>query len=441
MYESKLMIFGFGGVGKSLLNLIMQENLFSLDNILVVDRTRKAMKYYEEKGGKRENCLLFEMDSSCYRELLDKLSEGDFFIYLAVGNDNLVLAKECAERNIHFLCTTDDTFSEIPFGEPFRYRTHFREYKELMNKTPGRATSVLQFGSNPGLISVLTKKALMVIAETDDHPFVSENREHLRELIKKGEFAHLAKELLVSAFVETDLDTTVSDYSEYEDTAYSTWSIADFEGEMNDRTIQKVGSEVSLSEHLERIGVPVDKVYYYNKQDGTLVLDTSGKYVRTGGYVKKQFFEGCVDAHEEVFSIHDYYTVKDDEGEIAYAPSTMFVYHPCDIALNSVYHEDNIRGKLITRDRMLSGGEMIGICVEGKNFNPIYLGTEAFYDENRDDTPTVLLVSASVLAAIKYMISHPDEGVLFPEYLDADEIIEYISPWLPVVTNRLNDGC
>ena len=87
MYESKLMIFGFGGVGKSLLNLIMQENLFSLDNILVVDRTRKAMKYYEEKGGKRENCLLFEMDSRCYRELLDKLSEGDFFsVYRSVGS-------------------------------------------------------------------------------------------------------------------------------------------------------------------------------------------------------------------------------------------------------------------------------------------------------------------------------------------------------------------
>ena len=414
MINAKIMVFGFGGVGKSLLNLILQEELFSIDDILIVDRSRKTFRYFEGKGGKIENFFLFEMDSHSYTEILDNLNRGDFLIYLAVGNDNLTLAKECAKRGIHFLCTTDDTFHDQPFNEPFRYRTHFYEYKELTEKTNGQATSILQFGSNPGLISVLTKKALIEIVENDDAPFVLENRDNLKKLIAADNYADLARQLQVTSFVETDLDTAKCDYSEYDDTAYSTWSVADFQGEMNDRTIQKLGSEETLSEHLKRIGVSADKIYYYNKADGTLVLDISGKYVKTGGYVKGRYVEGCVDAHEEVFSIHDYYTVRDDEGEITYAPTVMFVYHPCEIALSSVYHEDNIRARLITRDRMLSGGEIIGICVEGKNFNPIYVGTELYLDKNRDDTPTVLLVSASVFAAIKYMQNHPDKGVLFP---------------------------
>ncbi len=437
MDTSRIMLLGFGGVGRSLFKLLLEEKLFPIDNIMIADKTRKAFRYFEKNGGRKENFYLFQMDSKCYKEILDHLEAGDYFIYLAVGSDHLTLAKECAAREIHFLCTTDDTFYDQPFNEPFRYRKHFYEYKELMLATEGHATSVLQFGSNPGLVSLLTKRALKEIVETDETSFVSEHRERLRKMLEGGAYALLARELAVTAFIETDLDTTASDYEEHEDTAYSTWSVADFDAEMNDRTIQTVGSGTSLTEHLERVGVPADKVYYYNKQDGTLVLDIEGKYVKTGGYVKDQYMEGCVDAHEEVLSIHDYYTVRDSEGEILYAPSTMFVYRPCEIALRSMHHKENNFGKLITKDRMVSGGETIGICVEGRNFHPIYVGIERNYDSDREDTPTVLLVSASVLAAIRYMHDHPDEGVLLPEYLDADEILEHVSPWIPVIINRI----
>ncbi len=438
MYSAKIMLFGFGGVAKSLLDIILEEKLFAIDNIFISDKTRRAFHYFEKKGGRKENCFLFYMDSKCYKEMLDLLSEGDFLIYLAVGNDNLVLARECAERGIHFLCTTDDTFKDVPFTEPFRYKTHFYQYKELMNKSKGGATSVLQFGSNPGLISLLTKKALMEIVDNDDSAFVSDNRGELKKLYEDGMYAKLAQKLQVTSFIETDLDTAVSDYKEDEETAYSTWNVWDFEGEMNDRSIQKLGCNASLSEHLKRIGVSADDIFSFSREDGTLVLDVSGKTVKTRGYAKTISFEGCVDAHEEVFSIHDYYSLRDEDGKLIYSPTVMFVYRPCDIALNSVYHEDNFRSRLITKDRMLSGGEIIGMCVEGNNFNPIFVGVERYYDENREDTPTVLLVAVSVYAAIRYMHDHPDQGVLFPEYLDVNEVISHISKWLPITVNRID---
>ena len=437
MIDAKILILGFGAVGQSLFRLILEKNLFSIDNILIADRTRKTFGLFEAKGGKKENSFLYEMDSTCYKEMLEKLQEGDYFMNLAESNDDLVLATECSERGIHFLCTTDDTFGDLPFGEPFRYRTHFNQYKELMHVSAGRATSVIQFGSNPGLISVITKKALMEIVEHDENDFVADNRERLREFIRREEFALLAKELGVTALIETDLDTTVSEYVEKENIAYSTWNVHDFVAEMNDRSIQKLGSEVPLSEHLERIGVSPDKIYYYNKQDGTLVLDLPGKKIETTGYCKDKPFTGCVDAHEEVFSIHDYYTLRDENGEVEYAPSVMFVYHPAQISLNSVYHEHNERVRLIKKDKMISGGEIIGICVEGTKFDPIYAGTELYYEGTDFETPTVLLVSASVYAALLYMDAHPDRGVLLPEYLDANEIISGISPWLPFVSNKI----
>ena len=437
MIDSKIMLLGFGGVARSLFNLILKEGLFSIDKILVADRSRKALRAFESMGGKKENGFFLEMDSHVYTRILDLLEEGDYLMCLSEGNDSLILSKECAGRGIHFLCTTDDTFSDKPFTEPFRYRTHFYSLKDLMKKTAGKATSVLQFGSNPGLINLITKKALMEIVEGDEGDFVEKNRERLKDLVSRGEFARLASELKVTAFVEADLDTTESDYDEDDETAYSTWSIADFFEEMNDRSMQMLGSGVSLSEHLKRLNVSADQVFYYNKYDGTLVLDLPGKQVKTGSFSKELAFTGYVDAHEEIFSIHDYYTLRNEAGEIEYAPSVMFVYKPCDIAIRSIYHDLNRRSRLITKDRMTGGGETIGMCVEGENFRPIYVGIEVFYDKDSFETPTVLMVSASVFAAILYMEAHPKEGVVFPEYLDTDEVLESVRPWIPLVTHRM----
>lgn len=437
MNDPKLMILGMGMVGRSLLHILLENRMFSLDDILVTDKSRKAFNYFRDLGGRKENFIHSEVDSKCYREVLDRLESGDYLISLSVGCDCLVLARECSERSIHFICTADDTFHDTGFREPFRYRTHHYQYKELIEKTKGCATSILQFGMNPGLISILTKKALLDIVENDDSDFVAYNRGRLRKLAEAGEYPLLAKELQVISFIESDLDTTQTCMKEDENTVYSTWSADDFYAEMNDRSIQKLGSLTSLEDHLKRMGVSPDQIFYYNKYDGTLVLDASGKDVMTEGYTVNGVFTGCVDVHEEVFSIHDYYTARNDAGEIDYAPSVIFVYRPSDLALSSAHNKDIFRMRLIKKDRMLSGGETVGITVEGANFHPFYTGVELLYDSDRLETPTVLEVSASVYAAIRYISNHPDMGIMYPEHLDVDEILSYTGQYLPVVSKRI----
>lgn len=43
-------------------------------------------------------------------------------------------------------------------------------------------------------------------------------------------------------------------------------------------------------------------------------------------------------------------------------------------------------------------------------------------------------VAVSVFAALKYISKHPNEGILYPEQLDTEEVISYISPYLPVIS-------
>lgn len=432
----KVMFLGLGVVGQSLMCLLLENNVFSIEDFYVLDLDEKAFEFYLSKGGRRDNCLSFEVDSSNYLMIFDKMSEGDFLLCMADGNDSLILAQECYKRGIHFVSASDDTFDDVEDNEPFRYRNHFKDYKALMKNSENGATSVLQFGVNPGLVSVFSKKALKDIVDNDKGNFVSAKRKQFAELIAAEDYPRLAKELKVRAFVESDLDTTESDIIEKNDTVYSTWNVPDFDGESNDRSIVKVGTIDSLTEILEKVGISIDNVYYYNKGDGTLVFDLSGKEIKTKSNSGENEFEGSLDAHEEVFSLYDYYSNREDEGEIEYAPSVLFVYRPCDLAINSVLHGSNDKYQLITKERMLSGGEAVGICVEGDAFTNRYVGTALYLDESRFETPSVFLVSVSVYAAIKYIIKHPLEGVLFPEYLPLEEILSYVSPYLPIISNE-----
>lgn len=444
MNHSKLTLLGLGLVGRSLLKLLIGENYFRIDDIRVVEMDEGSFGYFESLGGKRENFLCLKLDSKCYSEIFGPMKKGDYLIRLAEGSDDTVLVRECLERGIHYLCASDDYFADRPLAETFPYRTHFYQFKELIKGSKGGATSILQFGINPGLISVLTKKALMDIVEKDEGDFVTKNRERLKSLAEQGDFPLLAKELQVSAFIEADLDSTQTDIEEKENEVYNTWNVNDFYEEMNDRSIQKLGTLVSLEEHLNRLAVSPDQIYYYNKHDGTLVLDIPGKNLETKAYSEGETFTGCVDSHEELFSLHDYYTIRDDKGEIDYAPSVMFVYRPCDLAINSVWCTDpelhrkkQYRIVPITKDRMTAGTEAVGITVEGKNFRPVYVGVAPVFDPKSPETPSVLEVSATLYAAMRYIANHPEEGILYPEYLEVNEMLSYTERFLPVISQKL----
>ena len=436
------MFLGMGVVGQSLLNIILKEKIFDLEDIFAADLSRESLDYFVELGGKKENTILFEMNSKTYMGIFEYLNRGDYFLCLADGNDYLELVTECSERGIHFISASDDTFDDVEDEESFRYLDHFIGYKKLSESSKGLATSVLQYGVNPGFVSTLTKKALIEIVDKDEGVFVKQNKSLLKELIRKNDFPKLAQELGVKAFIEADLDTTQADINEDIHTVYSTWNVPDFDAEMDDRTIISVGTKEQLSSVLSRIGATEDQIFYFNRENGLLVMNLTGKQLKAEAFSGDDYFMGCVDAHEEVLTIHDYYTLINDRGEIEYSPTVMFIYKPCNLAIDSVNHGDNKYYRLITMNEMLSGGESVGIVVEGENFAPIYVGTAISYVASRFETPSVLLVSASLLAAIKYIKEHPNEGVLFPEFLDAEEMLGYAKDYLPILTRKVisNNG-
>ncbi len=161
-----------------------------------------------------------------------------------------------------------------------------------------------------------------------------------------------------------------------------------------------------------------------------------GKLSKVKAVINDQIIEGCADDHEELHTIREYFSVWNEDGELEYAPSVMFVFLPCEIALKTALSDQVDKYHVIGMDELISGGEAIGMFIEGENFTSRYIGTEAYIGDGCIGTPSAFLVAVSIFAALKYIFRHPDEGILYPEQLDADEIISCISPYLPVISKE-----
>lgn len=466
--RKKVMILGMGLVGNSLLSLLVKEQLFRIDDIWVVDQNEGQFAQYDALGGPSANRIVTDINSQNYTGLLDCLNPGDVLIALAADLDCSAILAECLKRGIHFICSSDDSFFDDSVLDSDTQPTdEENDYAEQMHYDASRRsgqlyrdarTSIMQFGCNPGLISVLTKKALQDIVREDKGDFVSANRPELLEMLEKGEYPALAERLQVRSMIETDFDTTETDFQEEPDALYSTWGGSEYEWEMNRHVIFRVGVFDTPLSVLSWLHHEDQKILRFLPETGTVILEAQSKNVRMKWSGTDGTHEACAVPHEELVSLYDYYSVRDTKGHIEYAPNVLFLYHPSPLAMRSLHHPENDRYITITRDHMLSGSETVGITLIGGRFTPRYVRTVLSIDEKKPSTtcpgytdlsreemkkrttPTILQVSVPLFAAVKYILRHPNEGVLFPENIPPDEILAEIERYLPIYSSEECSG-
>ena len=90
----KLMILGMGLVGNSLLSLLIQEQLFGTEDILIVDQSSSNFALYEAMGGSPANRIEICINGQNYADLLDHLDAGDLLIALAIDLDYSTMLAE-----------------------------------------------------------------------------------------------------------------------------------------------------------------------------------------------------------------------------------------------------------------------------------------------------------------------------------------------------------
>ena len=153
----------------------------------VIDSDRSKLQPFLARGGKEDHFIEFEVDENNYAELLRRTEPGDFFIDLAEELRNIRLLEYCLEHGIHYLNASDSFWKDDLEKEEESIYQHFLQFQNTKKNCPSQAaTSIIEFGMNPGLVSAFVKAAIDEVIEKDSSPFVEENRSLLRELAEAG---------------------------------------------------------------------------------------------------------------------------------------------------------------------------------------------------------------------------------------------------------------
>jgi homospermidine synthase len=150
---------------------------------------------------------------------------------------------------------------------------------------------------------------------------------------------------------------------------------------------------------------------------------------------------GLVIRHGESYTMSDHLTVWND-GRATYRPTVHYAYCPSDVAIMSI-HELLMRNyemqpeQRILNDEIVQGEDQLGVLLMGHDYNAWWTGSILDIHEARRKVPhqsaTTLQVAASVLAAVKWMIAEPMQGIKVPDELPHDFILDAASPYLGTI--------
>ncbi|MCU0758732.1 MAG: saccharopine dehydrogenase NADP-binding domain-containing protein [Steroidobacteraceae bacterium] len=430
-FPGRIVFIGFGSIGQGVLPLVLRHIGIAPERITIVtaeDRGIEEAKRYGirfiQEALTREN----------FRRVLEPLvGRGDFVLNVSVDVSSIALVKYCWERGAMYLDTCIEPWpgGYTDPGLPAAKRTNYALREEALALRPGNArapTAVLTHGANPGLVSHFVKQALLNIAR--------DTGVDAGQPAGKDDWARLAQALGVRVIHIAERDTQVSPVRKQKNEFVNTWSVDGFVSE------GQQPCELGWGSH-ER-NFPRDGRRHDFGCGAAIWLSQPGAATRVRTWTPKAgHVFGWAITHGESISIADYLTVREG-GQVAYRPTVHYAYHPCDDAVLSL-HEFAGRNwilqdsKRILMDEISAGGiDELGVLLAGHKKNAYWFGSQLSVDEARQLVPynnaTSLQVTVSCLAGMVWAMENPNRGVIEPDEMDYQRILELCMPYLgPVV--------
>ena len=382
-------------------------------------------------GGLPENYFVIDVTKYNFKGAYEKLlNKGDALLDFSEGTGNIDSLKWCLDHGVHYLSTSSAYWEEDDDDEATSY-ANFLKLKDLSKKhQSGSISSVIEIGANPGLVSLFVKRCLREIVGLGANSSETVVND---ELIAANDYAHLAKHLGLETIIISDLDTlSTNGNNDHEDELANTWSpVGLYEG-----AVSYIELHLGTSFNIDDLA---GKIMVHNKQDGYTKLNIRGIDTLEKTYAPSGYFYGSIITHEEALSIGTHLTLHNDKGERVYSPTVYFSYRPSEKAFNDLqkvrlknYEKPKTFIKLT--NELLTGGEYLGVILTGEKLGSYYFGTsldiEGLRQNYPEETPTILQVTATAVSAFKWIIANPKTGLLFPEDLPEDFILEEAKKYL-----------
>ncbi len=444
-FNNNILIMGYGAVSQCTIPILLDHIDVPRKKITIVD--------FEDKSSKLKsitdtgiNFVHKKITPENLKSVLDKYAgKNGLIVDLAWNIGAIDVLNWCHNNNTLYVNTSVEVWDPYRNEEIFEKTLYWRQMqiKGLKEKFGDSSTAILDHGANPGLISHFTKQGLMDIANEimKDKKFSGKLLDELSGYKKAKDFPNLARILGVKVIHCSERDTQITNRPKEVDEFVNTWSIEGFREE------GMAPAEMGWGTH-EKKHPPLTYEAPYGPKN-QIFLAQMGMNTRIKSYVPEVGpIEGMIVRHGEAFGISDRLTVYDKEGRPIYRPTVHYAYMPCHEAIVSLAElrarNYELQPKLrIMTDEIISGKDILGALLMGHPYNSWWTGSILSIEETRRLAPgqnaTTLQVAAGVVSAVKYMIENPKKGILIPDDIPHDYILNIAKPYLGELHSRPYD--
>jgi homospermidine synthase len=426
VFENKILILGFGSIGRAVLPLLFQYYNLAPSQIHILSKDKPGAVVAKEYGVPFSEIAVTENN---YQELLSSiLKPGDFLLNLSIGVSTIDLIKYCYLNKLLYLDAAaepwDSDSGELLSNYALRDAT-------LQHKKKG-PTAVLTHGANPGLVSHFLKQALWNIGKDNDWKGALPQ--------KAVEWAQLAHDLGIKTIHISEHDTQISSHIKKEGEFINTWSV--------DALISEAlrSAELGWGSH-ERHWPPDANHHNFGSNCGIYLSQPGAEtYVRTWTPASGPI-NGFLITHAESLSIADYLTLK-KENDVYYRPTVHYAYHPCPdaiLSLKELVQRKYIpqKDKRIILNEIVDGTDALGVLLLGNKKGAYWFGSQLSIQEARKlakyNNATSMQVAAGVLSGMIWAIKNPERGIVEPDDMDHEYVLNLALPYLGKVGGYYTD--
>jgi homospermidine synthase len=434
-FPGRLVIVGFGSIGQGVLPLLLRHLEIDPKQITIITAEPRGHDVAAEYGIR---FIQIALTRDNYRGILEtRLGSGDFLLNVSVDVSSVALITLCQEKGALYLDTCTEPwpggYTDPSLTPSARSNYALRESAlALRSRFADGPTAVLTHGANPGLVSHFVKQALIDLTRDEG---IGRGTP-----ANRNDWARLAEQLGVKVIHIAERDTQVSPIPKEPGEFVNTWSIDGFVSEGSQP------AELGWGTHERHF--PSDGCRHDFGSGAAIYLLRPGAATRVRSWTPLEGpYLGFLITHGESISIADYLTLKDGD-DVRSRPTCHYAYHPCDDAVLSLHEFAGKSWRLQNRKRLMmeeiaAGTDELGVLLMGQPKGVYWFGSRLTIAEARRVAPhnnaTSLQVTAAVLAGMIWAIEHPREGIVEPEEMDFERVLEIARPYLGDVVGVYGD--
>ncbi|HUI70035.1 MAG TPA: saccharopine dehydrogenase C-terminal domain-containing protein, partial [Spirochaetia bacterium] len=441
-FPNRILFLGYGAVAECTLPILFRYLDASPACLTVMDFEDRAHKLTEWTSRGARFVRGRVTPENLGATLGTYVSRGDLIVDLAWNIDAGDILQWCHDHGVLYVNTSTEVWDPYAQGgatpptERTLYWRHMKLRDRLAHWTERGTTAILEHGANPGLISHFTKQGLLDIADA----VLSDGKarqglgdaeaEALKEHRRSQSWARLSQALGIRVIHVSERDTQIASVPKAVDEFVNTWSIEGFREEGT------TTAEMGWGTH-ER-WLPPRSYEHSTGPKNQICLARMGMNTWVRSWVPSGPIHGMVIRHGEAFTLSERLTVHGG-GIPVYRPTVHYAYCPCDNAIASLNELRGNNYKLQSQlrtmtDEITTGSDALGALLMGHPFTSWWIGSDLSIEESRRLLPhqnaTTMQVAISVVAAVCWMIQNPHAGVLVPEDLPHDFVLDISRPYL-----------